>query len=275
MGQPRRPVPSGPRSHLPQPRLVRRLPAAGVRGLSGLAVEAGTPAGRLPRPEPRLPAWMRERARRWPKFLGPDPTTRRRDQRHRGAEHRGPVAALKPGDEILTTDHEYAALEKDLGLCRRRTGAKVVMVTVPLPLTRKRSSPTRSCRHDRPHPRPVPQPHHLGHGAALPDRAVVAEARARGIWTVIDGAHVPGHIPLDLDRARGRFLRRQLPQMDDGAQGLGLPACPARLQPHDQPAGHQPRLDRRSQPGGREGPFGNTPFIDSSRCRAPATPRPG
>ena len=41
---------------------------------------------------------------------------------------------LKPGDEIVTTDHEYSALEKTWAYVCRRTGAKVVVVKVPMPL---------------------------------------------------------------------------------------------------------------------------------------------
>ena len=44
---------------------------------------------------------------------------------------------LRAGDEILTTDHEYAALEKTWAYVCRKTGAKVVVVKVPLPLTRE------------------------------------------------------------------------------------------------------------------------------------------
>ena len=42
---------------------------------------------------------------------------------------------LGPGDEILTTDHEYAALEKTWAFVTARTGAVVRRVAVPLPLT--------------------------------------------------------------------------------------------------------------------------------------------
>ena len=42
---------------------------------------------------------------------------------------------LRPGDEILTTDHEYAALEKTWAYVCRKTGAKIVVATIPLPLT--------------------------------------------------------------------------------------------------------------------------------------------
>ena len=41
---------------------------------------------------------------------------------------------LKEGDEILTTDHEYSALEKTWAYVARRTGAKIVVVKVPMPL---------------------------------------------------------------------------------------------------------------------------------------------
>ncbi len=34
---------------------------------------------------------------------------------------------LKPGDQILTTDHEYSALEKTWPMCARKTGAEVVV----------------------------------------------------------------------------------------------------------------------------------------------------
>src|SRR5688500_2931882 len=41
---------------------------------------------------------------------------------------------LQPGDEILTTDHEYSALEKTWTYVARRTGARIVTAKVPMPL---------------------------------------------------------------------------------------------------------------------------------------------
>ncbi len=53
---------------------------------------------------------------------------------------------LKAGDEILTTDHEYSALEKTWAyVCRGAPAPKIVMVKVPMPLVdRGGSSPTPS-----------------------------------------------------------------------------------------------------------------------------------
>ena len=41
---------------------------------------------------------------------------------------------LQEGDEILTTDHEYGALEKTWNFIARKTGAKYIHADVPLPL---------------------------------------------------------------------------------------------------------------------------------------------
>src|SRR5262249_42573438 len=48
-------VPAGPRDRLPQPRLVRRLPPPGVRGVPAAPARARTAAGGLPLPLPPLP----------------------------------------------------------------------------------------------------------------------------------------------------------------------------------------------------------------------------
>ncbi len=107
---------------------------------------------------------------------------------------------LLEGDEILTTDHEYAALEKTWAFVCRRTGPKVVTVKVPLPLTSEKAF-TEALLEGLTERTRVVFLSHITSATALrfPIERIVAEARARGIWTVIDGAHVPGHIPLDLD----------------------------------------------------------------------------
>ena len=48
--------------------------------------------------------------------------------------------ALGPGDEILTTDHEYGALDKTWRFICERQGARYVQARLPLPSSR----PTRS-----------------------------------------------------------------------------------------------------------------------------------
>lgn len=105
---------------------------------------------------------------------------------------------LVPGDEVLTTDHEYAALAKTWAFTAARTGAVIRPVRVPLPLTAEGFTDTlRGAMTSRTR---VLFLSHVTSPTALvfPLAEIVAEARARGIVTVIDGAHAPGHIPLDL-----------------------------------------------------------------------------
>lgn len=106
---------------------------------------------------------------------------------------------LAPGDEILTTDHEYAALEKTWAFVAARTGAAIRRVTVPLPLTRAADFTDTILAGITPRTRVLFLSHVTSPTALwFPLERAVAAAGARGIWTVIDGAHAPGQIALDL-----------------------------------------------------------------------------
>lgn len=106
---------------------------------------------------------------------------------------------LAPGDEILTTDHEYAALDKTWGVVARARGAQVVVAEVPLPLTDAAAMEEALVAQMGPRTR-VLFLSHITSATALrfPLERLVATARARGIFTVIDGAHGPGQVALNL-----------------------------------------------------------------------------
>ena len=167
---------------------------------------------------------------------------------------------LKPGDEILTTDHEYAALEKTWAYVARRTGAKIVSVAVPLPLTD--AAPFTDCltaaMTDRTR---VLFLSHITSATALlfPIEAIVAEARARGIYTVIDGAHTPGHIPLNLDALGADFYAGNCHKWLMAPKGSAFLYVRPELQSLINPLviSHGWTEDA-AEPG----PFGNTAFID-------------
>ena len=103
--------------------------------------------------------------------------------------------ALEAGEEVLTTDLEYGALDLAWQHICSHTAAvyKRMPVTVPLddPVEEIWSGVTDRTR--------VLFLSHITSETALrlPVEELCARARERGIATVVDGAHVPGHIPLD------------------------------------------------------------------------------
>lgn len=107
--------------------------------------------------------------------------------------------ALQPGDEVLTTDLEYGACDATWQRVCERTGAVYRRVEIPLPyrcdefVARVLAGITDRTR--------VIFVSHITSTTALilPVAELCAAARARGILTLVDGAHAPGQIPLDLE----------------------------------------------------------------------------
>ncbi len=105
---------------------------------------------------------------------------------------------LKPGDEVLTTDLEYGACRATLARVCAAAGARLVVVPVPLPLTRE-GFVAAMVDAMTPRTRLVMMSHITSPTALrLPIEPVLAQARQRGIASLIDGAHAPGQMPLDL-----------------------------------------------------------------------------
>ncbi len=106
---------------------------------------------------------------------------------------------LQPGDEILGTDHEYGALDRTWRFICQKRGARYINQPLPLPpeSTEQVIEALWAGATDRTR---VLYLSHITSPTALilPLAELVRRARAAGILTVIDGAHVPGQIPLDL-----------------------------------------------------------------------------
>jgi len=91
---------------------------------------------------------------------------------------------IRPEEEVLTTKHEYGAILRTLGFIR----ANVVLVE-PEELIDNISIRTRAVVVSQ-----VTSPTAL----VLPVREICAAARSAGVLSIVDGAHVPGHLDLDL-----------------------------------------------------------------------------
>jgi isopenicillin-N epimerase len=108
--------------------------------------------------------------------------------------------AFEPGDELLTTDHEYNACRNVLSFVAERSRAKVVVAAVPFPLTSETEvvDAVLSAVTDRTKLLLID---HVtsATGILFPLAPLVRHLAARGIDTLVDGAHAPGMLPLRLD----------------------------------------------------------------------------
>jgi isopenicillin-N epimerase len=103
---------------------------------------------------------------------------------------------LRPGDEVLSTSLEYGALDLAWDHVAAHAPARVVRVSVTVPL-KDTVEEIWSGVTDR--TRALFLSHITSETAVrLPVEELCSRARERGIATIVDGAHVPGHVPLDL-----------------------------------------------------------------------------
>lgn len=109
--------------------------------------------------------------------------------------------AFSPLDEILTTDHAYAACKKTLDYVAARTGARVVVAEVPFPLGGEEDVVEPVLAAVTPKTRLAMLDHVTSPTALVfPIERLVAGLSARGVDTLVDGAHALGMVPLDLAR---------------------------------------------------------------------------
>jgi len=106
---------------------------------------------------------------------------------------------FQAGDELLVTNHEYNACRNALNFAAERSGARIIVANLPFPV-----------RHEDELVLPVLQAVTtrtklvlLDHvtsqtGLVVPVQRLVRELSARGVDALIDGAHAPGMVALNL-----------------------------------------------------------------------------
>jgi isopenicillin-N epimerase len=106
---------------------------------------------------------------------------------------------IGPGDELLTTNHEYNASRNALDWVAGRLGAKVAVASLPWPDPTPQSIVEAVLEEVTPRTRLVLIDHISSQTALImPLKELVQALRERGVETLVDGAHGPGQVPLSL-----------------------------------------------------------------------------
>jgi isopenicillin-N epimerase len=130
---------------------------------------------------------------------------------------------FQPGDQLLTTNHEYNACRNALNYVAEREGVQVVVAEIPFPvdspgqilaaILQKVSSQTRLVLVD-----------HVTSqtGLIFPLAELAQELGQRGIEILVDGAHAPGMLPLNLQELGATYYSGNLHKWTSAPKGAAF-----------------------------------------------------
>ena len=114
---------------------------------------------------------------------------------------------LRHSDEILVLDHAYQACWNAVDYVTKKSGAKTTVVTLPFPITSPEeiiecilNSVTKNTKLALIDTVTSPT------GIRLPFEIIVKELQSRGVDVLLDAAHGPGIVPLDLNKLQAAYV---------------------------------------------------------------------
>jgi isopenicillin-N epimerase len=130
---------------------------------------------------------------------------------------------LAPGDELCTTDHVYPACRNALAEVAQRCGGRLKIAPVPFPLADPAEVERAVLAAVGPRTRLVLLDHVTSPtGLVFPLATLVPALEARGIRVLVDGAHAPGMVPVDLRALGASYYTANLHKWIGGPKASAL-----------------------------------------------------
>jgi isopenicillin-N epimerase len=113
---------------------------------------------------------------------------------------------LQPGDEILSTNHEYGAMDRTWNFYCKKSGAKYIRQEISLPVVSNEQIIEEFWKGYTKNTKVIFL-NQMSSSTALifPVKEICDKAKELGLITIIDGAHVPGHIDLNIQELNPDF----------------------------------------------------------------------
>ena len=106
---------------------------------------------------------------------------------------------LKPGDEVLMSNHEYGALVRAWKMWGEKTGVNIIQQDISMPVTIEENFIENFWTGVTDQTKVIFLSHITSSTALIfPIEKIIKLAKEQNILTIIDGAHVPAHIPLNI-----------------------------------------------------------------------------
>ena len=170
---------------------------------------------------------------------------------------------FKKGDEVIMSNHEYGALEKTWQFIKTKYKIKITIAKVSLPITseekfikdfvKKFTSKTK-----------ILFLSHITSPTALlfPIKKLVKIAKQHKIITIIDGAHAPEHIDLNLKNLNADFYSGNCHKWMMSPKGAAFMWSSSKYKNHLDPLIVSHGWNKKNNSINQKGALGNSRFID-------------